>query len=298
MSRTAVMTNASVPLREYWELTKPRVVMLLVFTALIGMFLATPGKVPWAVLLGGGAGIWLCSAAAAVINQWADREIDARMARTRNRPLPSGSVSTMRALSFAGVLCFAGAWLLEVYVNTLTMWLTLLSLVGYALIYTVFLKRATPQNIVIGGAAGAAPPLLGWVAVTNSIDPEALILFLIIFAWTPPHFWALALDREKEYANAGIPMLPVTHGAKFTRLQILLYTGILFAVSLLPLTIQMSGWLYAIAAVPLGVVYLYKTWVLYKQSPKGLAGWLFSYSIVYLMLIFAALLLDHYLVVV
>ncbi len=296
MVKVDSMKTFAVPVREYWELTKPRVVMLLVFTAVIGMFLATPGAVPWPILLGGSAGIWLCSAAAAVINQWADREIDARMARTRNRPLPSGSVSTWRALTFASVLGVCGAVLLEVYVNTLTMWLTLISLVGYALIYTVFLKRATPQNIVIGGAAGAAPPLLGWVAVTGSVDPEALILFLIIFAWTPPHFWALALDREKEYANAGIPMLPVTHGARYTRLQILLYTGILFAVSLLPLTIQMSGWLYALAAVPLGVVYLYKTWVLHREAPAGLAGWLFTYSIIYLMLIFAALLLDHYLV--
>lgn len=283
-------------LREYWELTKPRVVMLLVFTAVIGMFLATPGAVPWDILVAASTGIWLCSAAAAVVNQWADREIDARMARTRNRPLPSGSVSTAHALGFAALLCVGGAVLLELYVNTLTMVLTLISLVGYALIYTVFLKRATPQNIVIGGAAGAAPPLLGWVAVTNQVDPEALILFLIIFAWTPPHFWALALDREKEYANAGIPMLPVTHGAQYTRLQILLYTAILFAITLLPLAIGMSGWLYALAAVPLGVVYLYKTWVLYRRVPAGLAGWLFTYSIVYLMLLFAALLLDHYLV--
>lgn len=283
-------------LRDYWELTKPRVVMLLVFTALIGMFLATPGLVPWPVLLGGTAGIWLCSAAAAVINQWADREIDARMARTRNRPLPTGSVSTARALGFAFLLCAVGALLLELYTNTLTMALTLVSLVGYALIYTVFLKRATPQNIVIGGAAGAAPPLLGWVAVTGSLDAEALILFLLIFAWTPPHFWALALDRAGEYAEAGIPMLPVTHGAAYTRLQILLYTVILFAISLLPLAIAMSGWLYAVLAVPLGLAYLYWTWVLYRHPREGLPKWLFNYSIIYLMVLFAALLLDHYLV--
>ena len=296
MLDTMRATEPAAQIREYWELTKPRVVMLLVFTALIGIFLASPGAVDVQVLLGASLGIWLCSAAAAVVNQWADREIDARMARTRRRPLPTGTVTTGRALGFAAVLCVLGAWVLLATTNTLTMWLTLASLVGYALIYTVFLKRATPQNIVIGGAAGAAPPLLGWVAVTGQVDPEALILFLIIFAWTPPHFWALALDREKEYAAAGIPMLPVTHGAHYTRLHILLYTAVLFAITLLPLAIGMSHWLYALGALPLGGIYLYKTWVLYARPTPALPGWLFSYSIVYLMLIFAALLLDHYLV--
>ena len=295
MADTLAAMNARSTLREYWELTKPRVVMLLVFTALIGMFLATPELVPLPLLLAASAGIWLCAAVDAVINQWADREIDARMARTRNRPLPTGSVGTPQALGFAALLCLLGAALLAVYVNWLTMWLTLASLVGYALIYTVFLKRATPQNIVIGGAAGAAPPLLGWVAVTGQVEAEALILFLIIFAWTPPHFWALALDREKEYAQAGIPMLPVTHGAQFTRLHILLYTAILFAVSLLPLGIGMSGWIYGLIALPLGLLYFVKTWQLYRRPSRELPGWLFTYSIVYLMVIFAALLLDHYL---
>ncbi len=283
-------------LREYYELTKPRVVLLLVFTAVIGMFLATPGIVPWTVLLGGGAGIWLCSASAAVLNQWADREADARMARTRRRPLPTGSLNDVEALGFAAALCFGGALTLYLSTNVLTMWLTLLSLVGYAVIYTLFLKRATPQNIVIGGAAGAAPPLLGWTAVTGEIHAHALILFLIIFAWTPPHFWALAIDRREEYAKAGIPMLPVTHGVQFTSVQILLYTAILFAVSLLPYVAKMSGWFYLAGALPLGGLYLLWAWHLLAQPTPMMPKRLFNYSIVYLMAIFALLLLDHYLV--
>ncbi len=282
--------------REYYELTKPRVVFLLVFTAVIGMFLATPGVVPWSVLFGGCAGIWLCSASAAVLNQWADREADARMARTRRRPLPTGSLSDFEALSFAAVLCVSGAGLLYWLTNTLTMWLTLISLVGYAVVYTLFLKRATPQNIVIGGAAGAAPPLLGWTAVTGEVHAHALVLFLIIFAWTPPHFWALAIDRREEYARAGIPMLPVTHGVKFTSLQILLYTAILFAVSLLPYVAKMSGWLYLAGALALGVPYLLWSWQLVKKPVDDLPRKLFNYSIIYLMAIFAFMLLDHYLI--
>lgn len=282
--------------REYYELTKPRVVFLLVFTAVIGMFLATPGIVPWEVLIGGSLGIWLCSASAAVLNQWADREADARMARTRRRPLPTGQLSDVEALTFAAVLCVVGAGLLYWLTNTLTMWLTLFSLVGYAVIYTLFLKRATPQNIVIGGAAGAAPPLLGWTAVTGEVHAHALVLFLIIFAWTPPHFWALAIDRKDEYARAGIPMLPVTHGVKFTSLQILLYTAILFAVSLLPFVSKMSGWLYLAGALPLGALYLLWSWQLVREKADDLPRKLFNYSIVYLMAIFAFLLLDHYLV--
>ena len=292
---TAITFMDSDRLREYYELTKPRVVLLLVFTAVIGMFLATPGVVPWSVLLGGGAGIWLCSASAAVLNQWADREADARMARTRRRPLPTGTLSDAEAIGFAIVLCLLGAGLLYWTTNALTMWLTLVSLVGYAVVYTLFLKRATPQNIVIGGAAGAAPPLLGWTAVTGEIGHEALILFLIIFAWTPPHFWALAIDRKDEYAEAGIPMLPVTHGVRFTSLQILLYTAILFAVSMLPFVAQMSGWLYLAGALPLGVLYLLWAWHLVRQPTPVLPKRLFNYSIVYLMAIFAFLLLDHYL---
>lgn len=291
-------TTQSMPLprwREYYELTKPRVVLLLVFTAVIGMFLATPGIVPWPVLIGGSAGIWLCSACAAVLNQWADREADARMARTRRRPLPTGTLSDVQALGFAAVLGITGAALLYWLTNTLTMWLTLISLVGYAVIYTLFLKRATPQNIVIGGAAGAAPPLLGWTAVTGEVHAHALILFLIIFAWTPPHFWALAIDRRDEYARAGIPMLPVTHGVQFTSLQILLYTAILFAVALLPYVAQMSGWLYLAGALPLGVLYLLWSWQLVRKPVDDLPRKLFNYSIIYLMAIFALLLLDHYL---
>ena len=284
-------------LREYYELTKPRVVLLLVFTAVIGMFLATPGAVPWTVLIGGGLGIWLCSASAAVLNQWADREADARMARTRRRPLPTGSVSDAEAIGLAVVLGLVGAALLLVLTNALTMWLTLASLVGYAVIYTLYLKRLTPQNIVIGGAAGAAPPVLGWAAVTGELHPHSLILFLIIFAWTPPHFWALAIDRKDEYARAGIPMLPVTHGVRYTSLQILLYTAILFAISLLPFAAKMSSWLYLIGAVPLGLIYLAAAWKLATRPTPGLPAWLFSYSIVYLMLLFGLLLIDHYFVV-
>ncbi len=293
---SAASASQTSRLREYYELTKPRVVLLLVFTAVIGMFLATPGVVPWAVLLGGGAGIWLCSASAAVLNQWADREADARMARTRRRPLPTGHLSDAEAIGFAIALCLLGAGLLYWTTNLLTMWLTLLSLVGYAVVYTLFLKRLTPQNIVIGGAAGAAPPLLGWTAVTGEIHAHALILFLIIFAWTPPHFWALAIDRKDEYAQAGIPMLPVTHGVRFTSLQILLYTAVLFAVSLMPYMAQMSGWLYLAGAVPLGLLYLWWAWKLFQAGTVTLPRTLFNYSIVYLMLIFALLLLDHYLV--
>ncbi len=281
--------------RDYYELTKPRVVLLLVFTAVIGMFLATPGLVPLPVLLGGTAGIWLCSACAAVLNQWADREADARMARTSRRPLPTGAVSDAQAIGFALLLGVVGSLVLYLTTNVLTMALTLASLVGYAVIYTLFLKRLTPQNIVIGGAAGAAPPVLGWVAVTGELDPHALILFLIIYAWTPPHFWALAIDRKDEYARAGVPMLPVTHGEAFTRLHILLYTAVLFAVSLLPFAAAMSGPIYLAGALPLGLVYCYRAVQLVRDPQPRLPRWLFNWSIVYLMAIFALLLIDHYL---
>ncbi len=287
------MTSA-IRWREYYELTKPRVVMLLVFTAVIGMFLAVPGAVPWPVLVGGSAGIWLCSACAAVLNQWADREADARMARTRRRPLPTGNLTDRQAIGFATLLGVAGSVLLYTTTNALAMWLTLASLVGYAVVYTLFLKRMTPQNIVIGGAAGAAPPVLGWVAVTGEVHSHALILFLLIFAWTPPHFWALAIDRRDEYAKAGVPMLPVTHGESFTRLYILLYTAVLFAVSLLPFAARMSGWIYLAGAVPLGLIYLWQTLRLVRDPQPLLPRWLFNYSIVYLMAIFGLLLVDHY----
>lgn len=280
---------------EYLELCKPKVVLLLVFTAIIGMFLATPGLVPFNALIFGSLGIGLCASSAAAINQLVDRQIDAKMARTKNRPLVTGQVSTVETAVFAAVLCVLGAGLLFFLVNPLTMWLTLLSLVGYAVVYTMFLKRATPQNIVIGGAAGAAPPALGWTSVTGQIDADALILFLIIFAWTPPHFWALALDRHKEYAEAGIPMLPVTHGLKFTRLHILFYTVILVIISVFPWLTGMSSLGYLTAALLLGGRYIYLSALLYYRPNPLLPKKLFGYSLVYLMALFAALLIDHYL---
>lgn len=286
---------ASVPWREYLELCKPRVVMLLVFTAIVGMFLATPGMVPLDTLVFGTVGIALMASSAAAINHVLDRRIDAVMVRTQQRPLPTGQITGMHALSFALVIGVAGMLTLVLYVNMLTALLTLFSLVGYAVIYTVFLKRATPQNIVIGGAAGAAPPVLGWTAVTGSLDPHALLLFLIIFAWTPPHFWALAVHRREEYARVGIPMLPVTHGVEFTRLQILLYTLLLVAVSVLPFATHMSGLLYLIGALLLGAGFLYYACALYVSKEGGrLAIKTFVYSIHYLSALFALLLIDHY----
>ena len=237
--------------REYYALTKPKVVMLIVFTAVVGMFMATPGFVPLSALLFGTLGIGLAAASAAGFNQILDQRADAKMARTRARPLPTGQLTTRQAVVFSTTIGLIAMAVLVIGVNTLTALLTLGSLIGYSVIYTLYLKRATPQNIVIGGAAGAAPPVLGWVAVTGSIDPHALLLFLIIFVWTPPHFWALALYREEEYAKAGLPMLPVTHGNEFTRLHILLYTIILVSVTLLPYTTQMSGLIYLVGAVVL-----------------------------------------------
>ncbi|MBD9483390.1 protoheme IX farnesyltransferase [Pseudomonas sp. PDM14] len=281
--------------RDYLELTKPRVVLLMLITSLVGMFLATRAGVPWTVLLFGNLGIGLCAGAAAAVNHVVDRRIDSIMARTHKRPVTSGRVSPTAALAFALLLAVAGMALLLVFTNELATWLTLASLLGYAVIYTGFLKRATPQNIVIGGLAGAAPPLLGWVAVTGHLSAEPLLLVLIIFAWTPPHFWALAIHRKEEYAKADIPMLPVTHGEHYTKVHILLYTLVMFAVTLLPYAIHMSGVLYLVCAVALGLRFLHWALVLYRDSKPHAAINTFKYSIWYLFLLFIALLADHYL---
>jgi protoheme IX farnesyltransferase len=282
-------------LRQYVELTKPRIVMLAAFCAVIGMFLAAEGMVPWPVLLFGTLGISLLAGAGFTFNCLVERGIDARMARTRARPAARGEVSVPGALAFAGLLGGSGAWLLLAFVNPLTMWLTLATFVGYAVVYTVVLKPATPQNIVIGGASGAMPPLLGWAAVANEVGPQALVLFLIIFVWTPPHFWALALYRIEDYRRAGLPMLPVTHGPHLTRLHILLYTLLLVVTSVLPFLIRMSGWLYLVAALALGAVFVALAWRLWRSYSDALARRTFRYSIVYLAALFGALLLDHWL---
>ena len=279
---------------DYYELCKPRVVALIVFTAIVGMLLATPGMLPWQPLLFGTLGIGMAAASAAAINQIVDQRVDADMLRTRNRPLPTGHLSNTQALVFAGILGVVAMAILVLLVNPLTALLTLCSLIGYAFIYTMYLKRATPQNIVIGGAAGAAPPVLGWVAVTGQVDPNSLLLFLIIFAWTPPHFWALAIHRRDEYSKVNIPMLPVTHGIAFTRLQVLLYTIILVAVTALPFATQMSGWLYFVGAMVLGAIFLSYAIKLQSGKDERVAIKTFGYSILYLMLLFALLLVDHY----
>jgi len=281
--------------RDYLELTKPKVVVLMLITSLVGMFLATRAGVPWTVLLFGNMGIAFCAGGAAVVNHVVDRRIDAVMARTHKRPIAEGRITPAAALAFALALALAGQALLLAFTNPLTAWLTLASLLGYAVIYTGFLKRATPQNIVIGGLAGAAPPLLGWVAITGHVSAEPLLLVLIIFAWTPPHFWALAIHRKEEYAKADIPMLPVTHGEHYTKIHILLYTFILLAVSLLPYAIHMSGLLYLLCALGLGARFLQWACVLYRGSKPHAAINTFKYSIYYLFLLFIALLVDHYL---
>ena len=281
-------------LRAFLALTKPRVVSLIVFTAVIGMFLATPGMVPLQALIAGTLGIALTAGAAAAVNCLVEQKIDAVMTRTRGRPLPRGRVTSAETLIFAGVVGGAGLFMLYQWVNTLTMWLTLATFIGYAIVYTVVLKPMTPQNIVIGGASGAMPPVLGWAAVTGEIAPDALLLFLIIFAWTPPHFWALALYRKNDYAKAGVPMLPVTHGDKFTRLHVLFYTVILTAVTLMPFVTRMSGAIYLAAALALNAVYLVYAIRIYVAYTDRLAQQAFRYSIVYLSALFAALLLDHY----
>ncbi|MFA6179471.1 MAG: heme o synthase [Candidatus Methylopumilus sp.] len=288
------LQKVGVSFQSFLALCKPRVTALIVFTAVIGMFLATPGMVPLTILLAGTLGIGMASGAAAAFNCLIEQKIDARMARTRGRPLPLGQVTSNETFIFASIMGSLGLGILYVFVNPLTMWLTLATFVGYAVIYTVFLKPATPLNIVIGGASGAMPPILGWAAVNNVVSPEALILFLIIFAWTPPHFWALALYRREEYAKVGMPMLPVTHGEMFTRQHILLYTIILFAVALMPYGHGMSGVIYLVASLILNIGFMAYAIALYRQYSDALAMRTFRYSIVYLMALFAALLVDHY----
>ena len=281
--------------RQYLALTKPRVVQLIVFCAVIGMLLAEPGLPRLALALPATVGIWLVASAAAAFNCLVEQVIDSKMARTAWRPTARGELSNRQALLFSALLCAAGSALLYVWVNPLTMWLTFATFVGYAVVYTVVLKPLTPQNIVIGGASGAMPPVLGWAAMRNDVGPEALVMCLIIFLWTPPHFWALALYRVEDYRRAGLPMLPVTHGSDFTRLNVLLYTLVLFAGTLLPFIIGMSGWLYLASAVLLGLGFIGYGYALWRNYSDALARKTFRFSILYLSLLFAALLIDHYL---
>jgi protoheme IX farnesyltransferase len=294
----ALTAPAVAKLSQFLALTKPRVVALIVFCAVIGMFLAVPPGAMDArfafLAVAATAGIALVAGAAAAFNCLVEQKIDAVMARTRARPLPRGELSSTQTLVFAGVVGGAGLYLLNTWVNPLTMWLTLATFVGYAVIYTVILKPLTPQNIVIGGASGAMPPVLGWAAVTNTVSPDALVLFLIIYAWTPPHFWALALYRRNEYARAGLPMLPVTHGEHFTRLHVLFYTVLLSAVSLLPFATRLAGWFYLAVVAVLDGVFLWYAIRIYRQYSDALARKTFRYSILYLSLLFAALLVDHF----
>ncbi len=294
MAQSLMLASATCRCQQFLALCKLRVVSLIVFTAVIGMFLAVPGWPAWQVLWAGTAGIALVAGAAAAFNCLIEQKIDAVMARTRARPLPRGELTNAQTLVFAGGVGGLGLYLLYAYVNPLTMWLTLATFVGYAVIYTVLLKPATPQNIVIGGASGAMPPVLGWVAATGEIHHDALLLFLIIFAWTPPHFWALALYRKDEYAKAGLPMLPVTHGDEYTRLHVLLYTLLLFAVTLLPLGTGMGGWIYLLGTVVLNSIFVSYGWRLYRNYSDALARQTFRYSIWYLSLLFAVMLVDHY----
>ncbi|MBP9954269.1 MAG: heme o synthase, partial [Ottowia sp.] len=283
---------------QYYVLTKPRVVQLIVFCALIGMVLAVPGLPDGAALqrmLIACVGIWLVAAAAAAFNCLVEKAIDARMRRTSWRPTARGELSANQALVFSALLCALGSAVLYLWVNPLTMWLTFATFVGYAIIYTVILKPLTPQNIVIGGASGAMPPVLGWAAMANAVEPQALILFLIIFLWTPPHFWALALYRVEDYRKSGLPMLPVTHGNEFTRLQVLLYTFVLLAACLLPYIYRMSGWLYLVAALVLNAGFIGHAFKLWRQYSDALARKTFRFSLIHLSLLFAALLVDHYL---
>lgn len=281
-------------LQQFYRLTKPRVVSLIVFTAVIGMFLAVPGAVPLDKLIYATLGIAFVAGAAAAVNCLVEQKIDAIMARTRGRPLPRGTVTSPETLFFLALIGGAGLLILHQLVNPLTMWLTLFTFVGYAIIYTVILKPMTPQNIVIGGASGAMPPVLGWAAMTGEVTADALLLFLIIFAWTPPHFWALALYRKLEYAKVGMPMLPVTHGDQFTRLHVLLYTLILIAVTLMPYATQMSGLIYLTGAIVLDAIFLYYAIKIYLDYSDQLAKTTFRYSILYLAALFAVLLIDHY----
>ena len=279
--------------RQYLQLTKPRVVMLSTFCAMIGMFLATDSMVPWNVLIAGTTGITLLAAAGFVLNCLIERHIDSQMRRTAHRGSARGEIGAVGALVFATVLGGTGSMLLLLFVNALTMWLTIATFVAYALVYTVLLKPRTPQNIVIGGASGAMPPVLGWAAVTNDVSAPALVLFLIIFVWTPPHFWALALYRVEDYRRSGLPMLPVTHGSAFTRLTMLLYTIMLVVVTLLPFLIGMSGVFYLVSALALGALFIWYAWQLWRRYSDALARKTFSYSVLYLALLFGALLIDH-----
>ena len=286
-------------LAQYYALTKPRVVQLIVFCALIGMMLAVPGVPTWSdvrLAAVASAGIWLVAGAAAAFNCLVEQQIDARMRRTAWRATAKGELSNPLTLAFSAGLCALGSLILYVWVNPLTMWLTFATFLGYAVVYTVILKPLTPQNIVIGGASGAMPPVLGWAAMTGSVSPEALILFLIIFLWTPPHFWALALYRVEDYRKSGLPMLPVTHGNEFTRLQVFLYTLVLFAACMMPFIFRMSGWLYLVAAVALSVGFTGYAWRLWRNYSDALARKTFRFSLIHLSTLFAALLLDHYLV--
>jgi heme o synthase len=287
--------SLSSKLRQFYALTKPRVVQLIVFCALIGMLLATPGLPDWRLAAAATAGIWLVAAAAAAFNCLVEQRIDSRMARTSWRATATGELTSRQALVFSALLCAAGSAVLWFSVNALTMWLTLATFIGYAVVYTVLLKPLTPQNIVIGGASGAMPPVLGWAAIRGDVGPEALILCLIIFLWTPPHFWALALYRAEDYRRAGLPMLPVTHGAEFTRLHVFLYTLVLFAATLLPFVAGMSGPIYLAAAIVLGTMFSGYAWRLWRGYSDALARRTFRFSIIHLTLLFAALLVDHYL---
>ena len=296
MSQQAIIHHSRNVFTQFLELTKPRVNALIVFTAIIGMMLAYPVGVAWdlSLMLTATLGIALVAGAAAAFNCLVEQQIDRKMARTRARPTVAGSISSIQILLLAGIIGGAGLLVLYRYVNPITMWLTLATFLGYAIVYTVILKPATPQNIVIGGASGAMPPVLGWAAVAGAVDPKSLLLFLIIFAWTPPHFWALALYRKNEYAKAGVPMLPVTHGDAFTKLHLLLYTLLLAASTLLPFAVGMSGWLYLVPVLLLNAGFLYFAVQLYRNYSDTLARRTFSFSILYLSLLFAALLIDHY----
>lgn len=292
------MTTLTIPsnrLSQYWALTKPRVTQLAVFCAVIGMFLATDDLPDWRIVVAGAIGIWLLAGAAFAVNCLVEREIDSRMARTARRPAARGEITALQILVFSGVIGGAGMWILFNFVNPITMWLTFATFVGYAVIYTMLLKPATPQNIVIGGLSGAMPPALGWAAVANDVPMQAWILVLIIFVWTPPHFWSLALYRRDDYARSGLPMLPVTHGLQFTQFHILLYTIALVATTMLPYAVQMSGLIYLASAAILGAIFLRYAWQMYRRYTDVLARKTFAYSIIYLSLLFVALLVDHYL---
>ncbi|MFC7289344.1 heme o synthase [Herminiimonas glaciei] len=280
---------------QYWALTKPRVTQLAVFCAVIGMFLATPELPSWKIVVSATIGIWLLAGAAFAINCLVEREIDSRMARTARRPMARGEITVLQTLVFSGVIGGAGMWVLYNFVNPLTMWLTFATFVGYAVIYTIILKPATPQNIVIGGLSGAMPPALGWAAVANDLPMQAWILVLIIFIWTPPHFWALALYRRDEYAKSGLPMLPVTHGTEFTQFHIWLYTIALVATTMLPFAVGMSGLIYLVSVAILDIIFVWYAWQVYRHYTDMIARKMFAYSIIYLSLLFAALLVDHYL---